>query len=195
MKSVFGTICGLAVLGMMALPALAEDGPKKDRPPRDGAHRRPSREDILKKFDKDGDGELSPQERKAAKEAFAARQKGQHGARQLPEALKKRLTEKYDANENGKLDPEEFAKARADHAKNGGGRPNMTPEQRKELMKKFDKDGNGKLDEKERGALMKHMREKHGQGQGAKRGPGQGGPGQGGPGRRPGGPGKGGPGG
>ena len=54
--------------------------------------------EILKKFDKDGDGKLSDDERDAMQAAN--------------EATRKALLAKYDADKNGKLSPEELKAAR-----------------------------------------------------------------------------------
>jgi Ca2+-binding EF-hand superfamily protein len=107
---------------------------------------------------------------------------GHHGRRGPSEA---QLLEKYDANHNGVLDPEEKAAAKADweaHRKereakmlerfdtNHNGK--IDPEERQamqaqrearraEMLKKYDTDGDGKLSDSEREALRKDMREKH----------------------------------
>jgi Ca2+-binding EF-hand superfamily protein len=107
---------------------------------------------------------------------------GRHGRRGPSEA---QLLEKYDANHNGVLDPEEKAAAKADweaHRKereakmlerfdtNHNGK--IDPEERQamqaqrearraEMLKKYDTDGDGKLSDSEREALRKDMREKH----------------------------------
>ena len=54
--------------------------------------------EMLKKYDKDGDGKLSEEEKKARDEEMDAKRKA--------------TIEKYDANKNGKLDPEEMKAAR-----------------------------------------------------------------------------------
>lgn len=113
---------------------------------------------ILKEFDKDGDGNLSEDERKAMRETMKARM----------EERRKQLLEKYDADGDGKLSEEEAAKARADR--------------QAEMLRKYDKDGDGKLSDEERSAIPPFER-----GPGGRRG-GKGGPdGAGGPGG-PGGP-------
>jgi Ca2+-binding EF-hand superfamily protein len=107
---------------------------------------------------------------------------GRHGHRHMDRAA---LLEKYDANHNGVLDPEEKEAAkkdwearRAEHqAKmlekydtNHNGK--IDPEEqaaiktdrearRAEMLKKYDTDGDGKLSPSEREALRKDMREKH----------------------------------
>ena len=110
---------------------------------------------------------------------------GRHGRRGPSQAL---LLEKYDANHDGVLDPEEKAAAKADweaHRKereakmlerfdtNHNG--TIDPEEREamkaqrearraEMLKKYDTDGDGKLSDSEREALRKDMREKHQEG-------------------------------
>ena len=66
------------------------------------AFRRPSREEVLKKFDKDGDGKLSEEEKGEFAKAMASR------GRKLPP----HLMEKFDKDGDGKLNEEERADAR-----------------------------------------------------------------------------------
>jgi EF hand domain-containing protein len=110
---------------------------------------------------------------------------GRHGRRGPSEA---QLLEKYDANHNGVLDPEEKEAARKEfRARRAQGREQhqarllekfdtnhngkIDPEERQvmqaqrearraEMLKKYDTDGDGKLSESEREALRKDMREK-----------------------------------
>jgi EF hand len=111
---------------------------------------------------------------------------GRHGRRGPDQA---QLLEKYDANHNGVLDPEEKAAAKAEweaHRKEREARMLerfdanhngvLDPEEkqaarteiqarrearRAEMLKKYDTDGDGKLSDSEREALRKDMREKH----------------------------------
>lgn len=85
---------------------------------------------ILKKFDKDGDGKLNEAERAAAQAQFKANH---------PEWFAK-----ADADDNGKISPEE--------------RKAVRPVVREKLLEKFDKDGDGKLDEAERKAAKEAFR-------------------------------------
>jgi hypothetical protein len=109
-----------------------------------------------------------------------------HGRRGPDQA---QLLEKYDANHNGVLDPEEKAAAKADWEANRAEREKkmlerfdanhngvLDPEEkeaahkewrardearRADMLKKYDADGDGKLSDTEREALRKDMREKH----------------------------------
>jgi EF hand len=80
--------------------ASAQGEPKKGPPP-----------EIVKEFDKDGDGKLSKDERAAMKMAMADK--------------KKAILEKYDTDKDGKLSPEEHEAAVAAGEKlphHGGGK-------------------------------------------------------------------------
>jgi hypothetical protein len=64
----------------------------------------PSRETLIQKFDKNGDGVLDDAERADMKAAFAAK----HAAR------RQAMLDKYDTNKDGKLEPAERAAMRDD---------------------------------------------------------------------------------
>lgn len=102
-------------IGLVAKP---EKKGKGDKPGR------PSREEMMKKFDKDGDGKLSDEEKAEIRKAMANRTPPAH------------ILEKFDKDGDGKLSDEEKAGMR------------------KEMMAKFDKDGDGKLSPEERKAAM-----------------------------------------
>ena len=108
------TVFSLA-FGLTAKP---EKGSKGDR------SGRPSREEMMKKFDKDGDGKLSDDEKAEIRKAMANRKPPAH------------ILEKFDKDGDGKLSDDEKA------------------EIRKEMMARFDKDGDGKLNPEERQAAM-----------------------------------------
>ena len=100
------------------LTAKPEKGGKGDR------SGRPSREEMMKKFDKDGDGKLSEDEKAEIRKSLGNRKPPAH------------ILEKFDKDGDGKLCENEKA------------------EIRKEMMAKFDKDGDGKLSPEERKAAM-----------------------------------------
>ncbi len=127
----------LITIGMLlgsCLFAAAQDGPPQDGPKGKDRPKRPHGPppaEVLKEFDKDGDGKLNEEERKALQEA----RKGK-----MEEARKAAL-QKYDADGDGKLSPDERKKA--------------TEERKAEMLKKYDKDGDGKLSKEERDAMPK----------------------------------------
>jgi len=98
------------------------------------------RKHLLEKFDKDGDGELSDEEHKAAKASW------ENKAREMREKfaeMKKKFMAKYDTDGDGKLSDEE----------NKAMRDSMKKEweaKKAEKLKLYDADGDGKLDEDER---------------------------------------------
>jgi Ca2+-binding EF-hand superfamily protein len=108
-----------SLLGAASL-ATAEEAPKRPD--------RPLPPELLKKFDKDGDGKLSEEERAAMRAAGPVR----NGE------LEKKMLEKFDTDKDGKLSDEEKAAAKA--------------AREKEMLEKFDVDKDGKLSEEERKA-------------------------------------------
>jgi Ca2+-binding EF-hand superfamily protein len=156
-------------------PAAAPDFPKRVNM---GA-------EALKQFDKDGDGKLSEDERKAMMEARKA----------MGDKMRLAHEKEFDKNGDGKLDDaekaammearktmrEQFMQAREkEFDKNGDGKlddaeratmmesfKQRNPEaagRMQEMVKRFDKDGDGKLNDDERKALrderVKHMQQR-----------------------------------
>ena len=108
--------------------AKPEKGKKAEGPSGD----RPSREEMIKKFDTDGDGKLSDDEKAGARKTMMAKRK-------MPPFLVK----KFDKDGDGELNDEEKAEALK-----------MMAVRKKEALEKFDKDGDGKLNDEERKAAM-----------------------------------------
>jgi Ca2+-binding EF-hand superfamily protein len=113
-----GVILGSS--SFVAADRVKPDGPPPERP----QMRIPA--EILNKFDKDGDGKLSPDEAKAAREARQAemmKKFDKNGDGELSEDERKamhaemkaryeELLAKYDADKDGKLSPDEIKTAR-----------------------------------------------------------------------------------
>ncbi len=114
------------LLGTCAF-ASAQGGPPGDGPRPGG--KRPVPAAVLKKFDKDGDGKLSEDERKAMQDARQEERKA--------------MNAKYDKDGDGKLSEDERAAMRAD-----------MEAQHKALLEKYDADKNGKLDPEEAEAAI-----------------------------------------
>jgi HlyD family secretion protein len=135
-----------------------EDGP-------DGPRRREgfNPEEMMKQFDKNGDGQLDETERAAMQTAMRERFGGRGGGR--PRLSQEELLKQFDKNGDGQLDETERAAMqtamRERPGGRGGGRPRLSQE---ELLKKFDKNGDGQLDETERAAMQTAMREELGGG-------------------------------
>ena len=126
------------------------------------------RRELVKRFDKDGDGRLNEEERQAAMKASRSastagkRPDGNTAGRPRD---RREIMKRFDKNGDGKLDETERAALRAAFANrrsDSPGRPNAsrpdgTPPARTsrpagDFMKRFDKDGDGKLDDAERAA-------------------------------------------
>ncbi|GHC01892.1 hypothetical protein GCM10007047_17920 [Cerasicoccus arenae] len=127
------------------------EGHRAKGPPADGQRpkgprpdNRPSKEEILAKFDVDGDGKLNESEKKAAKEA-----------RQEQMVLRR-----FDADGDGQLSSEERAQADAFRA-----------EREAKMLAKFDTDGDGILSDEERQAARQKMSRKVKDGQAERQGP------------------------
>lgn len=116
----------------------------------------------LKKFDRDGDGQLDPAEFAAAQRAI---RKEVGVAEPTPAAaaadsLRRRLFELFDKNGDGRLDEGERGVAQAFVADGGLLR---SPELRDEVLQRFDKNGNQRIDPDERGAVAAFFQELRGQ--------------------------------
>lgn len=141
-----------AILLSFALTAAAQESPPPSVPSvpavppvpaRKNAapNREQVRQKILERFDKDGDGTLNADERKAAEAEREAK-----------------LIERFDADGDGTLSATERAAARGPLNKQGPGakKPGVPSRPlRDKILKKFDTDGDGTLSETERAAAKK----------------------------------------
>ena len=115
-----------ALLAASSLAGFAQDEKKPDEGQRERRGSRQVPPAVLKEFDKDGDGKLSEDERKA-----------------MREAAQKKMLEKYDKDKDGKLNDEERKAMREDQEA-----------KHKALLEKYDKDKDGKLSPEERKAAI-----------------------------------------
>jgi hypothetical protein len=130
-----------AAFGLAGIANAEEKKPNHDRgnrvdhPGGPGHPDRPLPPEIVKKFDKDGDGKLSEEEREAAKES-----------------LKKEMLTKFDKDGDGELSDEEREAAKKE-------RMEKHEASKKEMLKKFDTNGDGELNDQEKEAMKKAMQE------------------------------------
>jgi Ca2+-binding EF-hand superfamily protein len=120
----------------------AEDQKKPATP--DFPPRTNMRAEAMKEFDKDGDGKLNDDERKAMMEARKA----------MGEKIRQAREKEFDKDGDGKLNDEE-QKAMMDANKA------MREKFMKEREKEFDKDGDGKLSDEERKDMMEKFKQRH----------------------------------
>ena len=146
-----------------AKPAKAKAAKKSDRP---------SREAIIKRFDKDGDGKLNEAERKAAaapRKALGARQSDRasdkarpnSGGRERYAAAAMKIKEAVKAGKITEAQGKERLAAYRKRMGEGRGDSGRSRQTREELMKRYDKNKDGKLDEDERAALRRAMSDRN----------------------------------
>ena len=160
---------------------------------RDGAGNRPSGNNrpggdnraMIERFDTNKNGRLDPPEQQKMREALQQRQTDKPSQSQRPAqagdrssgANRQQALQRFDANGNGRLDPEELQKARAafeEVRRRGGGQressriQGVEPSSRKprletsSLLEKYDANKNGRLDADERQRAMEAMRARSG---------------------------------
>ncbi|MBP3357522.1 MAG: EF-hand domain-containing protein [Opitutales bacterium] len=115
---------------------------------------------LMKQFDKDGDGRLNAEERKLAMEAIKNKSVNLNELRQKHVDD---IMQKFDKDGDSKLDKTELATFLEEQRKilekrRMGPRRNFRVP--KEVLAEFDKDGDGKLNTEERKAMFKQAREK-----------------------------------
>jgi len=104
-----------------------------------------NREEMMKRFDKDGDGELNEEERQAIREEFGNRRgRGDDQMRQL-------IMRRYDTDGDGELSDAEREVARADFTQ-------MREQIQAKIVPQYDLDGDGELNEQEREAARPAFR-------------------------------------
>ena len=128
-------------------------------------------EEILRRFDKDGDGKLSEEERQAAREAM------RDSRRARPPFEREEMLKQFDKDGDGELNDEERRTMRETMRERWGrGGPPLGPPgfgggrrggfgrfQREELVPKFDADGDGKLNGEERNVARNYVQERMGE--------------------------------
>jgi len=148
------------------------------------ATRQLTRAERVKKYDTDGDGKLSRQERSTMYQAMAEQRRKRWLARydkdgdgkvseaereavmedyrrRVAEATRRWELRRYDANKDGQIDPKEREKIEKDRAERQERFQRMREEmekRRRELVKKYDADGNGSLSDTERKKMGEDFR-------------------------------------
>lgn len=126
-------------------------------------------DELLKRYDKNGDGRIDDDERADAKDAMMKEQTERQMIRAavLPggiDAFRARMIELFDANKDGRLDEAERVEAQRFAVENGFS-PNG--ELRDDTLKRFDRNANGRIDDDERDALQAFVKERLRAGPGA----------------------------
>ena len=174
-----GTFAAAALLTGSLNVAQAEEAKKPAAKKSD----RPSREAIIKRFDKDGDGKLNETERKAAgaalrkqsgrqsdraSESDRGRQRIETARKQISAAMKAgEITEEQGKERMAALRKrisQSQSRSGNSRAKSDNDRSRRGNDYRARLMKEFDKNGDGKLDKAEREAARKGLSSRRGRG-------------------------------
>lgn len=141
----------LLTAALLAVPAPAQNNmPAACTPEESGERMRKNHQELVKRYDKNGDGRLDEAEKAAAHAAMRTTGDGENGRRKM-------LLKRYDKNGDGRLDDAERAeaeKARAMVERNGGG-----GKFREQMLKRFDRDGDGRLNEQEQAEAEKFRAE------------------------------------
>jgi Ca2+-binding EF-hand superfamily protein len=154
MKSQAWKIAGMAV-ALTGSVAMAQEGGTTNAPPTVKTQK-PSQEEMLKRFDADGDGQLNEAEKAAMQEAMQdQREPGRPGARRDARPTREEMMKRFDTDGDGQLnEAERAALQEAMRGQRGGsGGPQGNRPGREEMMKRFDADGDGVLSEAERKAM------------------------------------------
>ncbi len=150
----------------------AQDARKKGQGAKP-SNRRPAfdRQQLMRRFDSNRNGRLDPPEMAQLRAALgrmnANRPANRAGGDRKNQPQRRfnveNLLKRFDANGNGRLDPDELEKLRSLRQRFGQGqqpgaakRPNRVD--RTALLKKFDENGNGKLDPAERQQALAEMK-------------------------------------
>lgn len=114
-------------------PEAGEEGERRERGPR-------NREEFMKRFDTDGDGELSDEEREAVRREYGDRRRGDEQMREI-------VMRRFDADGDGELNDAERDAVRAEFRR-------VREEIQARIMPQYDLDGDGELNREERQAAM-----------------------------------------
>ena len=121
---------------------------------------RPSREEIIKKYDRNGDGRLDTRELAAMRSQMTRTRDGagkRPSGNNRPGGDNRAMIERFDTNKNGRLDPPEQQKMREALQQRQTAKPSQSqrPAQpgnrssganRQQVLQRFDANGNGRLD-------------------------------------------------
>lgn len=134
----------LLTAALLAVPALAQNDPNpKEAAPGAGGPMKQKHRDLVRQYDKNGDGRLDEEEKAAAHAAMRREGRGEDERR-------KQKLKQFDKDGDGRLNEAERAEAQKAGemaGKNGGG-----DKFREQMRKRFDQDGDGKLNETEQAA-------------------------------------------
>lgn len=163
------SLCLLSVV-LCGLPTRAQTEAKPEAAPADrSAQLEKRRQELLKRFDLNGDGRLDDKEKAAMKEAMK-QEPVLHGEGDIgslsaapgepgpgDNRFVKELLKRFDKDGDGKLDEAELTELIKSRGTGGPGAPGGW--RREQMLKMFDKNGDSRLDDAERAAAEKFRAE------------------------------------
>ncbi len=140
-----------SLLGILL--AVSVSAPAFARGPNGTPANHPTKAQILKKYDKDGNGKLDPVERQALRKERIAKRANRKAERRAA------MLKKYDTNGDGTIGPAEKAKLKAD-------RQAMQTQRRAKMFATIDTNNDGVISKAEfmqakPGKMMRHKRGSH----------------------------------
>ena len=146
---------GLLALLLLAVPAYAQS----ETPPEKSGRMEQRRQEMLKRYDKNGDGVLDAEE-KAAMRAEMQQHRGTTGGAERGSRMHEEMLKRFDKDGDGQLNAEEQAeadKARQEaRQKHEAARAKM----HEETLKRYDKNGDGVLDDEEKAAMREDYKKR-----------------------------------
>jgi hypothetical protein len=156
--------------GLRAQDAKSDETASSSRPataPSAAPMRSARAAELLKRFDKNGDGKLDDDELAEAHEVMMKEQMARQAAKSASpeggERFRQMMLEMFDKNHDGRLDDDERAEARKYAEAHGLGEGGAV---REALIKRFDKNRDGKLDAAETAELRKFLEARRASGAG-----------------------------
>lgn len=146
------------MLGALVIFLACHDATHGEQQP---ANRNRNFAQLLERFDRNQDGRLDEQERRAMRAAIQARAGQRPATNQAGRSSREELISRFDRNGNGRLDADELAQLRRQLQQPAANR-SLTPG--RAVLERFDANKNGRLDPPEQEAARQALRQRTGQG-------------------------------
>ena len=112
----------------------------------------PRHAEMVKRFDRNGDGRIDPAERQAARAEMRQRwgaHRGQAGFGQMRGQKRAQVLQRFDHDHDGRLNDAEYAEARAAREQHRA----QAQARRQQMLSRFDRDGDGRIGDTERNEM------------------------------------------
>lgn len=112
----------------------------------------PRHAEMVKRFDRNGDGQIDTAERQAARAEMRQRwsqHRNQAGFGKMRGQKRTQVLQRFDHDHDGRLNDAEYAEARAAREQHRA----QAQARRQQMLSRFDRDGDGRIDDIERNEL------------------------------------------